>query len=59
MKKKNRQGFDYFLSKEVIKRYQAKPPEMRLAWLYMGNLLRMQYPENIIKLHNRFREGKI
>ncbi|MEK6591164.1 MAG: hypothetical protein AABZ11_10865 [Nitrospinota bacterium] len=54
-----RRGFDYYLSKEVIKRYRKKPPELRLQWLYMGNLLRKGYDKNIIKLQDRFREGNI
>jgi hypothetical protein len=59
MKKGKSYGFDYYLSEETIKEYQKKPPELRLKWLYMGNLLRKKYTKDIIKLHNKFREGKI
>ncbi len=55
MKKNKATGFDYYLSKAVINDYREKPPELRLQWLYMGNLFRMAYPEEIKKLHDRFR----
>ena len=57
MKKNKIKGFDYYLSDETIKNYQKKPIELRLKWLYMGNLVRMHYPKDIIKLHNKFRNG--
>ena len=38
-------GFRYALTDEVIRNYQAKPIELRLRWLYMGNLLRMHLPK--------------
>lgn len=59
MKKNRVRGFSYYLSDEIIKDYQKKPLELRLKWLYMGNLFRKKYPEDIIRLHNRFREGKV
>ena len=52
-------GFDYYLSKETIKRYEEKPLELRLEWLYQLNLLRKSYPKRIIKLQDKFREGRI
>ncbi|MBU1261479.1 hypothetical protein KKG61_09605 [bacterium] len=55
---KDRQGFDYYLTRERIQAYQEKPPKLRLAWLYFGNLLRKQYPERIIKLQDTFRNEK-
>lgn len=55
MRKSKPSGFDYRLSKAVIKNYLQKPVELRLQWLYMGNLFRMYYPEDIKKLHDRFR----
>jgi hypothetical protein len=58
VKKNKSHGFDYYLSKETIKRYNEKPYELRLQWLYLGNILRKEYPKNIIRLHNRFREGE-
>jgi len=57
MKKIKIKGFDYYLSKETIKRYQGKPPELRLRWLYMGSLLRKGYNEKIIEVQNSLREG--
>lgn len=51
-------GFDYFLSDEVIRDYMKKPIELRLKWLYMGNLLQKKYPKKIIELHNKFRQGR-
>ena len=56
---KRERGFDYYLSKERIKDYQKKPPELKLLWLYQGNLLRMSYPEEIIRIQEKFRQGKI
>lgn len=55
MKKGEARGFDYYLSEETLKKYQEKPPELRLRWLYMGNLLRKGYDKKVIKLQNRFR----
>lgn len=52
-------GFDYYLTKEAITEYQKKPIQMRLKWLYQGNLLRMKYPKRIIKLQDKFRQGLI
>lgn len=58
--KKNRtkKGFSYHINKEVLKDYQEKPIELRLKWLYMGNLLRKSYSKNIIKIQDKFREGR-
>lgn len=50
-------GFRYALTDEVIRNYQAKPIELRLQWLYMGNLLRMHLPESTRQLHDQFRRG--
>lgn len=58
MKKSKTSGFEYYVSKEIMKDYRQKPPELRLQWLYMGNMLRMGYPKKIKRLHDRFR-GKI
>lgn len=58
MKKSKTQGFDYYLSKEAIERYGKKPPELRLKWLYMGNLLRKGYSKDVIETQNQFRDGK-
>lgn len=55
----SQKGFDYYLSKEVIDEYQKTPLDLRLKWLYMGNLLRMGYSKKIIDIQDRFREGKI
>ncbi len=59
MRKNRVRGFSYYLSEEIIKDYQKKPLKLRLKWLYMGNLFRKNYPKNIIRLHNRFREGEV
>ncbi len=59
MKKNKLQGFDYYLSEETVKRYREKPLELRLQWLYMGNLLRKAYDKGVIGVQNKFREGKI
>lgn len=59
MRKVSDQGFDYYLSKEIISKYQKKPLELRLKWLYFGNLLRKKYPKKIRKLQDRFRLGEI
>lgn len=59
MKKKKTKGFGYRLSKEVIKTYQKKHLELRLKWLYMGNLLRKAYDKKIIEIQDKFRAGKM
>ena len=56
MKRKKSSGFAYYLGREILGEYKEKSPELRLKWLYMGNLLRMACPARIIKSHNRFRE---
>lgn len=59
MKKSKVKGFDYSLSEESIKSYQKKPLELRLKWLYMGNLLRKAYDKKIIEIQDKFREGRM
>ncbi len=59
MKKSKTHGFNYCLTNEAIERYREKPPELRLKWLYMGNLLRKGYDKRVTRLHDRFREGEI
>jgi hypothetical protein len=51
VKKKPATGFAYYLDDETIHRYRAKPLELRLRWLYMGNVLRKAYPSGTLKLH--------
>ncbi len=51
-------GFDYYLSKDVIKDYQNTPYSLRLKWLYAGCLFRKGYPKRIIELQDRFRKNK-
>lgn len=51
-------GFRYFLSDEMLDRYQRKPVALRLQWLYMANVLRMGYSKRIIDIQDKFREGK-
>ncbi|MBI3397862.1 MAG: hypothetical protein HY026_01260 [Deltaproteobacteria bacterium] len=58
MRKSKIKGFDYYLSKEAIESYREKPIELRLKWLYMGNLLRKKYSKKVIRLQDKFREGK-
>lgn len=58
MKKGKIGGFNYYLDKERIRSYQGKSPELKLKWLYMGSLLRMSYPKDIIRLQDKFREGR-
>lgn len=58
-KKKKKKGFEYYLSEEVIAGYRTMPLELRLQWLYMGNLLRLGYDKKTIEIQDRFREGKI
>jgi hypothetical protein len=58
MKKSKAKGFDYYLTEETIERYKEKPPELRLKWLYMGNLLRMSYSKSVKEIQDKFREGK-
>ncbi len=41
----------------MIRRYGEKPVEMRLKWLYMGNLLRKGYAEKIVRIQDEFRQG--
>lgn len=35
------------------------PVEKRLAWLYQLNILRKNYPKEIIDLQDKFRRGEI
>jgi hypothetical protein len=59
MNKGNKKGFDYYLSRDIIDDYRKTSLELRLQWLYMGNLLRMSYDRKTIEIQDRFREGKI
>ncbi|MCM8796229.1 MAG: hypothetical protein NC928_06070 [Candidatus Omnitrophica bacterium] len=56
---KKRGGFDYYLEEEIIKEYQKKPIALRLKWLYQANILRRHLPKRIIRLQDKFREGRI
>ncbi len=58
-KVKAKKGFSYNLDEEILEGYREKPIELRLKWLYMGNLLRKGYSEKIIRLQDEFREGKM
>lgn len=58
VKRVKSKGFDYYLTKEAIERYKEKPIELRLKWLYMGNILRMGYSKSVIKIQDKFRQGK-
>ena len=55
---KRKNGFDYYLSPEVIEEYRKTPMNLRLQWLYMGNVLRMGYSKKVIETQDQFREGK-
>ncbi len=59
MAKSKSAGFRYYLSKDVIERYQKKPIVLRLQWLYMANVLRMGYSKRTIEIQDKFRQGKI
>jgi len=59
IKKSKIKGFDYYLSDEVIRSYREKPIELRLKWLYMGNLLRKAYDKKIIEIQDKYRAGKM
>ncbi len=58
MAKSKRRGFRYYLSDEMLDRYQKKPVALRLQWLYMANVLRMGYSKRTIEIQDKFREGK-
>jgi len=58
MKNKER-GYSYRVTLKDIYKYQKVSIEKRLIWLYQGNLLRMSYPEHVIKIQEKFRTGKI
>jgi NADH/NAD ratio-sensing transcriptional regulator Rex len=59
MGKKKLNGFEYYLSDEIIERYRKKPQELRLEWLYAGNLLRKGYGHDIIKKQEELRKGNV
>jgi hypothetical protein len=58
MAKNKSMGFRYYLSDEILARYQKKPVALRLQWLYMANVLRRGYSKRTIEIQDRFREGK-
>ncbi|MBI5048798.1 MAG: hypothetical protein HZB54_07620 [Deltaproteobacteria bacterium] len=58
MRRNKTKGFNYYLAKEAIEQYRGKPRALRLKWLYMGNLLRKGYSKDVIKIQDKFREGK-
>ncbi|MFH1619097.1 MAG: hypothetical protein ABIG11_04260 [bacterium] len=55
MKEDRNCGFDYCLSSETLSGYKNKPVELRLDWLYAGNVLKKAYPLKIKRLHDEFR----
>ena len=58
MAKSKSTGFRYYLSDEMLERYQKKTVALRLQWLYMANVLRKGYSKKTIAIQDRFREGK-
>ena len=56
MKESDASGFTYHLSEEILAAYQEKPVELRLDWLYAGNVLRNACPEKIKRTHDKFRK---
>lgn len=57
-RRKTKKGFAYGLDEEILKDYQKKPIELRLKWLYMGNLLRKGYSKDVIRIQDKFRQGR-
>ncbi|RKY31606.1 MAG: hypothetical protein DRP68_04755 [Candidatus Omnitrophota bacterium] len=55
--RKKVEGFNYHLTLKKIREYRKKPPRQKLQWLYYGNILRSNYPEEIIRLQEKFRKG--
>ncbi|MBI4656344.1 MAG: hypothetical protein HY746_06310 [Elusimicrobia bacterium] len=55
MKNRKNRGFDYYLSKEILEDYKKKSPELRLKWLYTANILRKEYPPDVVRRHNSLR----
>ena len=53
MKKSENRGFAYCVSGRMLAAYKRKPVELRLAWLYAGNVFRQAYPEKLKKLQDR------
>jgi len=51
-------GFDYYLSREALEGYKKKSLKLRLEWLFYGNILRKNYPKEIIEKQERLR-GKL
>ncbi len=58
MAKSKTRGFRYYLSDEMIERYQKKPVALRLQWLYMANVLRTGYSKRIVRIQDSFRKGR-
>jgi len=57
MKKNGNRGFAYYVSGGMLTAYNEKPLELRLAWLYAGNIFRQAYPVKLKKLQDAGREG--
>jgi len=57
VKKSKNCGYEYYISREMLRDYQRKSPKIRLLWLFQGNLLRSKYPKSLIKIQDRFRAG--
>jgi hypothetical protein len=57
--RRKRGGFSYTLSEDTLKNYRKKPLDLRLRWLYMGNLLRMSCSKRVRKIQDRFRQGSV
>ncbi|MBI4350215.1 MAG: hypothetical protein HY550_02145 [Elusimicrobia bacterium] len=57
MKGSKNRGFAYFVTGGMLAAYKEKPVELRLGWLYAGNVLRRAYPEKLKRLQERGRAG--
>ncbi|MFW6172150.1 MAG: hypothetical protein ACOC5T_00185 [Elusimicrobiota bacterium] len=60
MKDKNRKkGFDYYLEEEILEGYKKKSVEKKLQWLYAGNKLRINCPDEVKERQEKYRRGEI
>jgi len=59
MKREQKQGFSYTVSREQIDEYSQWSIVRRLQWLFQGNKTRKSLPRKTIEIQEAFRQGKI
>lgn len=57
--RKKRKSCKSILDDEILENYRKKPLELRLEWLFIGNVLRKSCSKTIKLLQQKFRKSTV